>query len=383
MRKAIIWIGLGLAMMLSACATARDDRLDEAPAASRADLTQIPGLIREPLSVNVTLPDGSTAALEGMVTRPDRPGRFPLVLVNHGMATGWDYRKMQTPNSMSAPALYFAQRGFAAVAVVRPAYGRSGGFFQEDIGPCDARDFNVAATKMGGEILAILNVVRTQPWADPSHVLLFGHSGGGFAALAAAAAHPDGVVGVVSFAGGVGATLDGQFCQPDRLVAEMSDLGRGVTVPSLWIYAANDHFFSPQLAQRMVDGYRMGGAPVTFVAAAPYGDNGHLLYRTPAQWQGQVDAFLQRIGLPDRIDVALPPTPSPPSNDPKVAAFFKDYLDTPYYEKAFAVGLNGSAGYVTGRRTIQAAKQKALERCEARGSGCQIYAIGDQPYTGP
>ncbi len=53
--------------------------------AANAAITQLPGLIREPFRLAVTLPDGTHADLEALLTRPDRPGRFPLALINHGL----------------------------------------------------------------------------------------------------------------------------------------------------------------------------------------------------------------------------------------------------------------------------------------------------------
>src|ERR1700739_1182644 len=57
--------------------------------AASAD-TAMPGLIEENLRLPITLPDGSRVKLEAMVIRPDRPERFPLVILVHGTirATG-------------------------------------------------------------------------------------------------------------------------------------------------------------------------------------------------------------------------------------------------------------------------------------------------------
>jgi len=46
--------------------------------------TALPGLVRESRMVPITLSDGRQVNLEAMVIRPDRPERFPLVVLLHG-----------------------------------------------------------------------------------------------------------------------------------------------------------------------------------------------------------------------------------------------------------------------------------------------------------
>jgi pimeloyl-ACP methyl ester carboxylesterase len=93
--------------------------------------------------------------------------------------------------------------------------------------------------------------LQSRPDIDPTRALLLGVSAGGFASIAAASLHPAGVVGVVNFAGGRGSVSADNVCNPEDLVAAYSAYGRAVRVPSLWIYARNDLFFGPELAQRM------------------------------------------------------------------------------------------------------------------------------------
>lgn len=50
--------------------------------------TVLPGLIRAPMAIAIDLPDGRKVTLEGLVIRPDRPGRFPLVVLIHGTPRG-------------------------------------------------------------------------------------------------------------------------------------------------------------------------------------------------------------------------------------------------------------------------------------------------------
>ena len=50
---------------------------------AHADDGLLTGLVSEPLSVPVTI-SGDALSLDGFVVRPDRPGRFPLVIMLHG-----------------------------------------------------------------------------------------------------------------------------------------------------------------------------------------------------------------------------------------------------------------------------------------------------------
>src|SRR5712691_5681482 len=105
---------------------------------------------------------------------------------------------------MAGPAMVFAQRGYAAVSILRRGFGRSDGPYAERIPDCDKPDYlgvgRAAAEDVGGAVATL----RREPWVDPKRVVLLGSSSGGFAVVAAGAAGPPGVVGILSFAGGQG-----------------------------------------------------------------------------------------------------------------------------------------------------------------------------------
>jgi pimeloyl-ACP methyl ester carboxylesterase len=373
-----------VALGLAGCTNSQQQALLEATPTSRADLVQLPGLVREPLPVTMILPSGQVAQLEGSVVRPDRPGRFPVVLISHGTSSEWSDRKQVNAAQYVAEAIAFARRGWAVVTVVRPGFGRSTGPFLENVGPCDNRDFVAAGKSMGDEVLTILRAVQqqNQPWADNNRVLLVGQSGGGLASLAAAAEHPADVLGVVSFAGGDGAPIQGNdFCQPERLIQAMAAFGTGVRIPSLWMYAANDTRFPPKLASAMFEAYKAGGAPAKMIQVPAYGTEGHYYIEAIDQWQPMVDSFLQAQHLPatpDRQESVAYLDPPSAIRNAVGESFFSQYLKLSNYEKAYAVGSNGGAGYAEGYPTIGAAKMIALQLCERRDSGCHIYAIGDR-----
>src|SRR5437588_6375317 len=89
------------------------------------------------LSAHMMLPvviSGNKVSLESFVIRPDRPGKFPLVVITHGMPSGDEFFTEilnRSPVGYSKAAVAFAQRGYAVVSIMRRGYGRSGGGFSE------------------------------------------------------------------------------------------------------------------------------------------------------------------------------------------------------------------------------------------------------------
>lgn len=186
-------------------------------AARADDVTEMPGLVRQTLSLPLT--DQAGQSLEALVIRPEGPGPFPLALVTHGLPRSSAEISLMRPQTYTSPAIGFAQRGYAAVIVMRRGYGRSTGVFSETLGPCDDRNYVRAGRTTSIDVIAALADLRQESWVDPTRVILVGHSMGGFAVLAAVAGNPpDGVLGVISFAGAVGSPRPDLICQPDRLI---------------------------------------------------------------------------------------------------------------------------------------------------------------------
>jgi dienelactone hydrolase len=270
-----------------------------APAAARDD-----GLATESVRVPVAVPaNGLTETLElaGYLARPDGPGPFPIVLLTHGSPRDGSERARMRAESAGRQARDFAERGWAALSVLRRGFGTSGGSFAENAGRCGDRHYADAGRAAAADLRQAAKWLAAQPWADAGRLLVVGVSTGGFAATALAADPPPGLVGVVSFAGGRGSRGPNDVCQPDRLIDAFAQYGRTARVPALWIYAENDLYFGPELARAMDAAYRAGGAPTDFRMLPPFGDDGHRLYgRARETWWPLVDAFLNRHGLAAR-----------------------------------------------------------------------------------
>jgi dienelactone hydrolase len=354
--------------------------------AAAAGKTALPGLIREPMSVAIKLPDGNQATLEGLVIRPDRPGKFPLVVLIHGSPTSAPGKFLEayrnaSPTGLAGPALAFAQHGYAAISIMRRGFGRSDGPYAEFIAdPCDNTDYTRVGLISAEDVTGAVAALRRESWVDPDRVILLGNSTGGMATVAAGAANPPGVVGVLNFAGGRGAFKPGQVCSENRLVDAFAAFGQKARTPTLWLYTANDQSFSPLLARRMFDAYTAAGAPAQLIMLPPFGTDGHLLLTAGSTdlWWPHAETFLTSLHLPTSLAIELaPPSPLPqPQVNSACIGVFGDYVAAPTDAKAFAVNPEGHCGISITARSLDDAKVEAMKFCSGRWSDCKLYAVG-------
>lgn len=356
-------------------------------AAQITGATQLQGLIREPLGLTITLPNGQHAVLDAYVTRPDKPGVFPVALITHGTdGSEQSDRQHLTPNRFSAAAITFARHGYAAVVVMRQGYGQSTGRNDYQGNSCAQPQHALAGEMARNDILAALTAIRVQPWAAKHQAVLLGQSSGGFSVLAASALNPPGVQAIISFSGGRGAMGEGQVCDKSSLLAALKSYGQTARIPTLWLYTANDQSFSPQLGEEMFKAYRHAEAKGKLITLPAYGDDGHdLLISAPeGLWWRSVSSFLSQQHLPNHEVVPLAETElaAPAGLTPSGQQAFKHYLSDLGYEKAFATNGEGVWGSAHWARTQQDANHEAQAYCEQyREKGeaaCTIYAAGDQ-----
>ena len=321
------------------------------------------------------------------MVRPNDDVPHPLALITHGTPRADAELAESTPLRFVPQAREFARRGWTAVVVMRRGFGDSGGMYAEGAGACGPSPDIAGAT---GEAVKDLReaaaYLETRREVDASRMIAVGVSTGGMAVVGLSADPPAGLKAAINFAGGRGSDAPDHVCHPDLLVQAVADLGRRSKVPMLWIYAANDHFFGPQLAQQLYQAFTLAGGNATFIATGPFGADGHELFsqQGAAIWTPIVDEFLlgQNLALRDT------PLPDPP---PEVASpshlggegrrEFKGYLlNAPH--KAFATSASGAFGFSYGRRTTAEAETRALENCAKHTSGdmpCSIAAVDDAP----
>lgn len=325
--------------------------------------------------------------LEVLLVRPAEPGRYPLALLSHGAPRLPADRRAMSPWGMLPQAIEFARRGWAAVVVMRRGYGGSGGDWAEAYGTCDNPNYVAAGDAAAADLKAAISFLGGRPDVDPSRVIGVGVSAGGFATVALTAQAPPELAAAISFAGGRGSLHDGEVCREDRLIESFRSFGKRSRTPMLWVYAENDHFFAPALAQKLKQAFADGGASVDFVRAPAFGSDGHALFSAagiPA-WSGLVDAFLRLRGLELRTAL-LPPPPRPALAAPSTLGTngrksFETYLMSAPH-KAFAVSPDGYFGWTTGARTTEAAKSSALQFCRQGGGDCGVVFVDDDALAG-
>ena len=247
--------------------------------------------------------DGSTPRLlEARVYRPAGEARRPLVIVSHGTPRKSADRAAMRPDWAERAAAFFVGEGYAVVVPMRRGYGRSPGDADDRaFGPCRNPDYIEAGFRVGRQILAIADYMRRQAFVDGNRVLLAGQSAGGFASLAAASLKPAGVVALINFAGGRGSRAANEVCGEERLVEAVRRYGFDTRLPSIWLYAANDLFFRPDLARRMHAAYAEGGMRTAIHILGTYGNDGHGFVRradSAAEWQPLVRNFLATLVAP-------------------------------------------------------------------------------------
>ena len=329
--------------------------------------------------------DSDYRGLEAVMVRPNDNTPHPLALMTHGTWGGAVERSQSTPLKFIPQAREFARRGWTVVIVMRRGFGDSGGIYMEDAEECSKSPNPGWATQEAAKDLReAAAYLATRPEVDGSRMIGVGLSTGGLAMLGLSADPPPGLKAAINFAGGRGSDGKDHVCNPDALIRTFGDLGKRSKVPTLWVYAANDHFFGPQLAQELYQSFVDNGGTAKFIATGPFGADGHELFSQQGApiWTPLVDDFLgsQNLVLRDMLLPDPPPDVAAPSHLGRDGhKQFEAYLlSAPH--KAFATSRSGAFGFSYGQRTVAAAEGKALANCSKFTSGdipCTIAVIDE------
>lgn len=249
--------------------------------------------------------------LEVTVYQPPGDGPFPILLINHGRASG--NAKLQGRYRPVVAAAEFVQRGWAVVVPMRQGFSKSGG--REISGGC-----NVASNgeQQARSVHRTLDWLGSQPWADVSRNVVAGQSHGGLTTLAYGQAPHPGTRLLLNFAGGL--RQEGCTAWQRGLVAAIGDYGRATRLPSIWFYGDNDSFFAPDVWQEAHQRYLDAGGRAELVAFGRFGSDSHAMFGSQAGlpiWLPRVIAALDAAGLPTRVlhPVALvSDLPAPPAS---------------------------------------------------------------------
>ena len=352
-----------------------------------ADASRAGDLRQETLTIPAAISVGgrtTTVDLEALVIRPDDGAQHPLAVINHGSPRNGDDRAGMSPYGMSAQAREFARRGWVAVTFMRRGYGQSQGGWAETYGSCANPDYADAGRAGAQDIAAAATFMAAQPYVRSGGWISVGVSAGAFATVAVAGDAPRGLAAAIAFAPGRGSTSPDTVCGENHLVAAFAQYGETSRVPLLWVSAENDHFFGPELVDRLTAAFSRGGAKLTLIKTPPFGEDGHGLFSAKGipVWTPIVDRFLAANDLAPRavpLKVAAPDAAPPPSLDARGRAAFAEY-EARGVNKAFAIGPGTRFGWVTARRSVNEAKAAALTACAASGNWkCTIVDVNDGP----
>ena len=346
--------------------------------------------IREAIvRVHVTVKDAFNKEITGdvLVTtfRPQGPGPFPLVVMNHGRP-GAAALRAQDPRQRFEPiARFFIRKGFAVAVPQRLGYGVSASAGDpEHLTSCENPRYQPAGDAAAVQVLAVVAHMRKDADIDPNRLVIMGDSVGGFTTVATAATKPDGLVAAINIAGGNGGNpvTPGNPCKAHLLESTFAAWGKTATAPMLWMYSENDQYFNPKNARAWFDAFTKAGAKAEFKLMPPFGDDGHaLLVRANDLWQPVVDEFLARhgfttpgvmgkpavTGLGKALDAAAVPLISSKRRDEGYLRYLA--AKSP---KAFALGSGGIFGGAWG----DDAMSNALGLCQRRtGLPCKLYAV--------
>jgi dienelactone hydrolase len=338
------------------------------------------GVRWEGLQIPAAISTWRSYRLDALVVRPDDGEPHPLVLINHGSPRDADDRPTMSHFRFWPQAMQFARRGFVTVAFLRRGYGRSEGGWVENYGSCGHPDYAGAGRAAAADIAAVAKYMTAQPYVTKDKWISVGVSAGGFATLALTAAAPPGLAAGIVFAPGRGSRSPDQVCGETQLVAAFAEYGKTSRTPLLWVSSPNDHFFGPRLVGELRGAFAGAGGNVSFVAAPPFGDDGHQLFNQASGipvWSPIVDRFLGSSHLAPRdrlIDVPVVNVVPPASLGASGREAFRSYLDSGPNKAFVADGLH--YGWVSGRRSADEAIKDALGKCSGT---CAVVNVNDKP----
>jgi dienelactone hydrolase len=332
--------------------------------------------------IGIPVDPAGTITLEATVFKPDGPGPFPMVVFNHGKIEG-DPRAQPRSRPLSF-AREFVRRGYVVVAPNREGFANSGGQYRQQ--GCNVEQNGMAQAE---DVAATVAFMSKMSYVDASHIVVAGASHGGLTTIAyGAAGTAPGVRGLINFSGGL--RQDACANWQDNLTHAFGAYGERVHLPSLWVYGDNDSVWPADLTSRMYTGYVEHGAHASMIDVGSYKNDAHRLVvdRDGVRiWWPAVDAFLERIGMPTRIQCRVE-SPAEPNASGYAAVEAVDavpYLDAAgreayrkfleqYPSRAFAVSSSGAWSWAEGDDDPMSV---ALANCqkENHDQPCRLYAV--------
>jgi dienelactone hydrolase len=247
------------------------------------------GLHEEVLSIPAVIRD-KTYRLEATLFRPSNVGRFPLIVINHGTQAGVSGREQHRYRVLDASAA-FVHDGYAVVLPMRRGYAGSEGE-QVRVHGYDLTNYGLENAL---DIKAAIEWLRAQEFVDDTRIAVVGQSTGGLATMAYLTMADPGVLCAVNIHGGVRPKDLTDDPLLDARIAAFTSYARQTHLPSVWIYAANDHSSRPPFIQRLHEAYQAAGGAAELHQLAAFKSDGHILFGDPdgrPLWFPVVEKFL-------------------------------------------------------------------------------------------
>lgn len=321
------------------------------------------------------------------IFKPDGPGPFPVVIINHG----WGVERIPSAQLAFRPTMIaaeFMRRNFAVVVPMRRGFSGSSGAavgFEN----CRLSGFKHASID---DLKAVVSWVKTRPWADAGSLLMLGHSAGGLATLAYASTPDPGVRLFINFSGGL---RGGGGCNwESELNTVVVDYGRGTKQRTVWFYGSNDSFFSASLYRKIFKEYSTVSTNSVLYDLGDFKHDSHLLFSDFDGYPLWRDAFWKEIsdaGLAvNEVNLSFgrpPDMQRPPASG---FAAIDDAQQIPYISqsarnayaqflslmlpRAYAISAEGHWAWSTQGAD---APFRALAACEAQAgpNRCKLYAV--------
>ena len=239
-------------------------------------------VIQQSIRVPINDPSGHHRLMSGYVCRLSGVESPKLVVINHGSSTiAIDRPWMPLASCENEAVRWFMERHYAVVQVWRLGYGPTKGPWTESFAHCTVTDYYKAGLETARQIDAIVDYSISLPGVDPNGVVVVGHSGGGWGAIAYDSLPHSHVSAFINMAGGRGGHYHGKAdsnCGADQLVGAVRLFAKASSTPMLWIYADNDSYFGPRLADEMATAYVAAGAQLQIYKPANHDSDGHSLF---------------------------------------------------------------------------------------------------------
>jgi dienelactone hydrolase len=235
--------------------------------------------------------------LHGLLWRPVGPGPFPAVLFNHG---GYSATDTVGPGDPEVLGTSFVAHGYVFLFLFRPGVGLS-----RDQGIPEGTRMSNAFVAYGQngrntvqlelleadaltQAVAGLAFLRALPEVDPGRVAVAGHSFGGSLTLLVTA-HDTMLRAAVVFSGSARSWQDSPALRQHLL-----DAVQRVSVPVLFLHAANDYSTAPgiALAAALTRAGKFARLKIYPAVGRTTAEGHNAVYRSVSTWEADVFAFL-------------------------------------------------------------------------------------------